>query len=153
MNGVKNVLSGTASSVSSALSGVVNAITAPFKKGYEEAKKWWNKAKNLGGAAGGDPLDEAYGGDPLDLLTGQPFNVSTGGYTIVESETTLNVNETLTLDLQNVPNSVNEAELMVWLKSAVGDKGLIRTLVENKDFQALDSKMKESLAKKNARRV
>ena len=153
VSGVKNVLSGTASSVSSALSGVVNAITAPFKKGYEEAKKWWNKAKNLGGAAGGDPLDEAYGGDPLDLLTGQPFNISTGGYTIVESETTLNVNETLTLDLQNVPNSVNEAELMVWLKSAVGDKGLIRTLVENKDFQALDSKMKESLAKKSARRM
>ena len=153
VSGVKNVLSGTASSVSSALSGVVNAITAPFKKGYEEAKKWWNKAKNLGGAAGGDPLDEAYGGDPLDLLTGQPFNISTGGYTIVESETTLNVNETLTLDLKNVPNSVNEAELMVWLKSAVGDKGLIRTLVENKDFQALDSKMKESLAKKNARRM
>ena len=160
VSGVSDKLSGIGGRITSALSGVVNAFTKPFKDAYNSVKEWVGKIKSkasevpvIGGAFGGDPLDEAYGGDPLDLLTGQPFNISTGGYTIVESETTLNVNETLTLDLQNVPNSVNEAELMVWLKSAVGDKGLIRTLVENKDFQALDSKMKESLAKKNARRV
>ena len=160
VSGVSDKLSGIGGRITSALSGVVNAFTKPFKDAYNNVKEWVGKIKSkaseipvIGGAFGGDPLDEAYGGDPLDLLTGQPFNISTGGYTIVESETTLNVNETLTLDLQNVPNSVNEAELMVWLKSAVGDKGLIRTLVENKDFQALDSKMKESLAKKNARRV
>ena len=160
VSGVSDKLSGIGGRITSALSGVVNAFTKPFKDAYNSVKEWVGKIKSkasevpvIGGAFGGDPLDEAYGGDPLDLLTGQPFNISTGGYTIVESETTLNVNETLTLDLQNVPNSVNEAELMVWLKSAVGDKGLIRTLVENKDFQALDSKMKESLAKKNARRM
>ena len=160
VSGVSDKLSGIGGRITSALRGVVNAFTKPFKDAYNAVAKWVGKIKSkaseipvIGGAFGGDPLDEAYGGDPLDLLTGQPFNISTGGYTIVESETTLNVNETLTLDLQNVPNSVNEAELMVWLKSAVGDKGLIRTLVENKDFQALDSKMKESLAKKNARRV
>ena len=160
VSGVSDKLSGIGGRITSALSGVVNAFTKPFKDAYNSVKEWVGKIKSkasevpvIGGAFGGDPLDEAYGGDPLDLLTGQPFNISTGGYTIVESETTLNVNETLTLDLKNVPNSVNEAELMVWLKSAVGDKGLIRTLVENKDFQALDSKMKESLAKKNARRM
>jgi len=41
---------------------------------------------------------------------------------------------------------------MNWLQTAIGDKGLIRTLVENSDFQDMDMKVKQTLFKKNARR-
>ena len=164
---VHNKLSGISSKISSALSGVVNAFTKPFKDAYSGVKEWVGKIKskasevpslNLG--AGGDYPDEitgslAAGGDystSLDVLNGKPFEINTGEYVVEEQDLNINVNEVIMLDLANVPNNLDKDELMNWLQTAIGDKGLIRTLVENSDFQDMDMKVKQTLFKKNARR-
>lgn len=164
---VHNKLSGISSKISSALSGVVNAFTKPFKDAYSAVADWVGKIKskaseatglNLG--AGGDYPDEitgavAAGGDyntTLDVLNGKPFEINTGEYVVEEQDLNINVNEIIMLDLANVPNNLDKDELMNWLQTAIGDKGLIRTLVENSDFQDLDMKVKQTLFKKNARR-
>lgn len=167
VSGVSDKLSGIGGSISSALSGVVDAFTKPFKDAYEGVKKWVGKIKskasevtglNLG--AGGDYPDEitgavAAGGDyntALDVLNGKPFEINTGEYVVEEQDLNINVNEVIMLDLANVPNNLDKDELMNWLQTAIGDKGLIRTLVENSDFQDMDMKVKQTLFKKNARR-
>ena len=167
VRGVSDKLSGIGGSISSALSGVVDAFTKPFKDAYEGVKKWVGKIKskasevtglNLG--AGGDYPDEitgsiAAGGDyntALDVLNGKPFEINTGEYVVEEQDLNINVNEVIMLDLANVPNNLDKDELMNWLQTAIGDKGLIRTLVENSDFQDMDMKVKQTLFKKNARR-
>ena len=167
VSGVSDKLSGIGGSISSALSGVVDAFTKPFKDAYEGVKKWVGKIKskasevtglNLG--AGGDYPDEitgavAAGGDyntALDVLNGKPFEINTGEYVVEEQDLNINVNEVIMLDLANVPNNLDRDELMNWLQTAIGDKGLIRTLVENSDFQDMDMKVKQTLFKKNARR-
>ena len=164
---VYNKISGIPSKISSALGGVIDAITKPFKDAYEGVKKWVGKIKskasevtglNLG--AGGDYPDEitgsiAAGGDyntALDVLNGKPFEINTGEYVVEEQDLNINVNEVIMLDLANVPNNLDKDELMNWLQTAIGDKGLIRTLVENSDFQDMDMKVKQTLFKKNARR-
>ena len=164
---VYNKISGIPSKISSALGGVISAITKPFKDAYEGVKKWVGKIKskasevtglNLG--AGGDYPDEitgavAAGGDyntALDVLNGKPFEINTGEYVVEEQDLNINVNEVIMLDLANVPNNLDKDELMNWLQTAIGDKGLIRTLVENSDFQDMDMKVKQTLFKKNARR-
>ena len=164
---VHNKISGISSKISSALSGVVNAFTKPFKDAYEGVKEWVGKIKskasevtglNLG--AGGDYPDEitgsvAAGGDystALDVLNGKLFEINTGEYVVEEQDLNINVNEVIMLDLANVPNNLDKDELMNWLQTAIGDKGLIRTLVENSDFQDMDMKVKQTLFKKNARR-
>ena len=167
VSGVSDKLSGIGGSISSALSGVVDAFTKPFKDAYEGVKKWVGKIKskasevtglNLG--AGGDYPDEitgavAAGGDyntALDVLNGKPFEINTGEYVVEEQDLNINVNEVIMLDLANVPKNIDKDELMNWLQTAIGDKGLIRTLVENSDFQDMDMKVKQTLFKKNARR-
>ena len=164
---VHNKLSGISSKISSALSGVVNAFTKPFKDAYSAVADWVGKIKskaseatglNLG--AGGDYPDEitgsiAAGGDyntALDVLNGKPFEINTGEYVVEEQDLNINVNEIIMLDLANVPSNIDKDELMNWLQTAIGDKGLIRTLVENSDFQDMDMKVKQTLFKKNARR-
>ena len=164
---VHNKISGISSKISSALSGVVNAFTKPFKDAYSAVADWVGKIKskasevtglNLG--AGGDYPDEitgsiAAGGDyntALDVLNGKPFEINTGEYVVEEQDLNINVNEVIMLDLANVPNNLDKDELMNWLQTAIGDKGLIRTLVENSDFQDMDMKVKQTLFKKNARR-
>ena len=164
---VYNKISGIPSKISSALGGVISAITKPFKDAYEGVKEWVGKIKskasevtglNLG--AGGDYPDEitgaiAAGGDyntALDVLNGKPCEINTGEYVVEEQDLNINVNEVIMLDLANVPNNLDKDELMNWLQTAIGDKGLIRTLVENSDFQDMDMKVKQTLFKKNARR-
>ena len=164
---VYNKISGIPSKISSALGGVIDAITKPFKDAYEGVKEWVGKIKskasevtglNLG--AGGDYPDEitgavAAGGDyntALDVLNGKLFEINTGEYVVEEQDLNINVNEVIMLDLANVPNNLDKDELMNWLQTAIGDKGLIRTLVENSDFQDMDMKVKQTLFKKNARR-
>lgn len=109
-----------------------------------------DRAGRAGELVGSSIVD---GFNSVDLQSGELFDARSGLYVVGEAESTINLNETLTLDLKNVPSNLDSDELMRWLKSAVGDKGLIRTLVENRDFQELDRKMKETLAKKAGRRM
>ena len=60
VNGAYNTLTSLPGKIASALSGVVDAITQPFKKGYEDAKKWWDKMTQL-------KMPNFYAGEPLDI--------------------------------------------------------------------------------------
>lgn len=166
VTGIYNGLKDAPSKAASALSGIVNKITKPFSDALTKVKNLVGQISNQSAkvnqhGAGGDPLDElmsgalAAGGDTetaVDLITNNEFDVQTGAYVIEEQDVNLNVDEHITLDLKNVPASISEEELMLWLRNAIGDKGLIRVLVENNDFQSLDMKVKEQLMKKAARR-
>ena len=112
---------------------------------------------NISGAAGkaaglvGSSIVDGFDSGARDLTTGKLFDARTGEF-IENTDNTLNINETITLDLKNIPSNLDHDELMKWLKTAVGDKGLIRILVENNDFQELDMKVKQTLVKKAGRR-
>ena len=115
--------------ITSALSGVVEAIVKPFRDAYNQAKSWWDQIANLGssGPQGGD----AYGGD---------FVSAYGGDYTVSDNLTLEHNLNINLSL-DAPSHINTEQL----GEILSDRGFIRELVNNRDFQILDSQAKERL--------
>lgn len=146
VTGVVGILQGLPGKISSALSGVASAITGPFKSAYDsvcgvvdsiksKVQEGMNAIANLGsGAAGGDL---AAGGDIV------PLAAAGGEYNVVESKQTVEVkgSATLILDLANVPAHIDTNTLIKMLS----DKNVLRALVENRDFQSLDSSVKDRL--------
>ena len=151
VSGVSDKLSGIGGSITSALSGVVNAFTKPFKDAYTAVKEWVGKIKDkasevpvIGGAFGGEdlPLGGAYGGE--DLTSTQVKSIEK-----MEIHTTNDVN--LSLDLRNVPAGIDENVLRNALVESLTDKSVLSVLVNNNDFQALDSRAKSRILARNNR--
>jgi len=131
------------------LSGITNAITKPFTDAYNrvcnEVDKIKAKANSITGGIfnfGGEEL--AYGG--LDLID-TPNSLSS--YTTTKLEVKNDV--TLTLDLKNVPQGMNEELLYSAIKESFTDKTVLNALVNNNDFQSLDNKVKRRISMKNNR--
>ena len=159
VTGVVNILTGLPGKISGALSGVVSAITQPFKSAYDsvvgvvdniksKVQEGMNAIANLGGAAGGDlaaggdivPL--AAGGDMIATdVYGQDFNVSNGEYVIDRGPIEVNEKFTVVLDLINVPAHIDTDTLIRMLR----DPAVLRAIVENRDFQSLDAKVKQQI--------
>ena len=130
------------------LSGLADKLTGPFQsayksitgwaqKTYQDAQKWYNSIKPKsggGGAAGG-----------LDLLD-TPL-------TSTHDTMKVDVNEKIdiVLDLRNVPSGMDESLLRETLNETVQSKEFISALVNNKDFQSLDSKVKSRISAKQNR--
>ena len=151
VSGVSDKLSGIGGSITSALSGVVNAFTKPFKDAYDAVADWVGKNKRkasevpvIGGAFGGEdlPLGGAYGGEDLT-----PSQVS--GIERMEIHTTNDVN--LNLDLRNVPSNIDENVLRNALIESLTDKSVLSVLVNNNDFQSLDNRAKARILARNNR--
>ena len=156
VSGVVGRFSSLPSQISSALSGVVSAITQPFRSAYDSVCSIVDNIKSkvqdglsslsqitgFGGdtAAGGD-MPSAYGGDIL------PANVeytASGNSTVtVEGEVT----ERLILDFQNVPSHIDTDELI----KAMQDKKVLASIARNRDFQSIDSKVKNEIIGKSKR--
>ena len=138
-------LSGIGSSITSALSGVVSAFTKPFKDAYDNVVEWVGKIKDkasdipvIGGAFGGlDLLDTPSGNAPVS----------------VDDTLTLNVNNNLdlTLDLRNVPSSIDEALLHELVVDTLTDKQVLGLMVNNPDFQELDGRAKSRILARSNR--
>ena len=151
VSGVSDKLSGIGGSISSALSGVVNAFTKPFKDAYDAVADWVGKIKRkasevpvIGGAFGGEdlPIGGAYGGE--DLTSTQVRSIEK-----MEIHTTNDVN--LSLDLKNVPSNIDENVLRNALVEGLTDKSVLSVLVNNNDFQSLDNRAKARILARNNR--
>lgn len=138
VNGAYNTLIGLPGKITSALSGVVDAIAQPFKKGYEDAKKWIDSIKNLK-----IPNPAARGGEPLDITGSNSLSISSSdnGPIIIED----NIN--LTVDLKNIPAGMSADTLI----TALQDKNVLNALVSNRDFQSLDAQVKQKISLKKMR--
>ena len=136
VNGAYNTLTSLPGKIASALSGVVDAITQPFKKGYEDAKKWWDKMTQL-------KMPNFYAGEPLDITGSNSLSISSSdnGPIIIED----NIN--LTVDLKNVPAGMSADTLI----TALQDKNVLNALVSNRDFQSLDAQVKQKINLKKMR--
>ena len=130
------------------LSGITSAIVAPFQNAYNSVVGWVDKIKAkaksipvIGGAFGGEDL--AFGGE--DLIAP---NLGYG-----KEELTVNMNQdlTLTLDLKNVPNNIDETLLHNLVVTTLTDKDVINQLVNNDDFQNMDRKVKARIISRQNR--
>jgi len=149
VDNVGNTLSDMPNKVASALGGVASAIAKPFEEAYNRVAdlvgKIKDKASELSGislpAMGGDlPMDGdlPMGGD-LSVSSGSPRSGGVPGSS--DSPMVLDHNLNVTLDFSNVPGHISTEQLV----SALTDKGVIRELVNNRDFQLLDNQAKERL--------
>jgi phage-related protein len=138
--------------VASALSGVASAFVRPFQDAWNRIQPILDSIKNgiaqIAGAAGGD----AAGGD-IPMAAGGDSDVSSliggnGEYTVEHDENiTVDENITLTFDLKNVPGHIDERTLI----SMLNDKKVIKSIVENREFQRLDQKVKDRILAKTRR--
>ena len=143
---VVNGFSGLPGKISSALSGVVSAITQPFQNAYDNlcgivdniVSKASEAMSAISGAQGGEKHIPAQGGEK---------NISTMGGDITgtgSSSVDYNLNINLSVD---APRHINTEQL----GEILTDRGFIRELVNNRDFQLLDSQAKAKMNLKNGR--
>ena len=137
VSAIVNQLSNVPGQVSSALSGVAGAIEGALSSALDTARSYVDRINstlnNIRNPKGGESAD----GRTSLLLDDK------GTATIKVDNSPIKVEEdiNIVLDLQNVPSSMDEAVLVSMLQ----DKGVIRALVENREFQRLDATVKERL--------
>lgn len=129
VSGAVSTISSLPNKIASALNGLVEAIVKPFREAYNKAKEYWDQITSMGGARGGD-LPSAMGGD----LPG------VSSYTSSSNEVSLEHNLNINLNI-DAPGHINTEQL----GEILSDRGFIRELVNNRDFQLLDSEAKERL--------
>ena len=148
---ITSPFSGVVSAISGALSGVVNAITAPFRAAYNAVKPIIDNIKSGIDMITNLPFGgEAYGGESaVDANNGRSFNVNTGQYVVDVDNSPLVIedNINLNLDLKNVPSNINTSQLI----EALTNQDVLNALVDNRDFQDLDARVKQRLNLKNVR--
>ena len=137
-NGIKNI----------SISSITDKITKPFRDAYDSVVKWVDKIKDkakeatkdipiVGGFFGGEDLN-FYGGEDL-IYSNEKLSVD------------MNQNINLSLDLRNVPSGLDERQLAGLINETLDSKEFINRLVNNPDFQSLDSKVKQRIVLKSNR--
>ena len=140
VSAITSPFSGVAGAISGALGGVVGAITAPFKRAWENLKPIVDKIKGaMKIVQGGWGGEEANGRESLLIGAGNK------GYTVDNSP--VKVEQTLTLDFQNVPSHISTSQLI----SALTDRNVLDALTSNSDFQTMDNRVKQRILLKNNR--
>ena len=135
VDGAAGALAALPGRIASALGGVVDAIVKPFRDAYNAAKQVWDKIVNM---ANNTPSVSAQGGDAM----GGDWAPMGGDFEVSSNDTvTLEHNLNISLDLANVPSHISTEQLV----SALTDRNVLRELVNNRDFQLLDSRAKERL--------
>ena len=86
----------------------------------------------------------------IDVNTGKEFNINTGEYYEVDNnmEVTVKQEHEFIFDFRNVPEWIDTDKIISLMRDAIKDKTLIKELVSNPDFQALDSQIKERILRK-----
>lgn len=151
VTGIKNKLTGVPSAVYNKLIGIKDKIRQALSKAYDTAKTWVNKIKktisNVGGgmnAFGG--ADLAYGGEDLETPTTKITTKS-------NDKLDVNMKQSLDIiiDLKNIPSGIDESLLYNVVVDTLNRKEVINQLVNNNDFQSLDSKVKAKIIAKSKR--
>ena len=149
VSAVTSNLSGLPGKVYSNLIGIRDKISSALSAAYNKAKEWAGKIKSTissisGGAYAGFDIEGVGNG-----FAGFDIEGVGNGYEISNSNSPIevNVNESITLDLANVPAHIDTDTLIRFLS----DKDVLRALTSNKDFQELDAKVKQRINLKMAR--
>ena len=131
------------------IDSITGKLTKPFKDAWDSIKKTIQKIKDrandipvIGGAFGGEDLS-FYGGE--DLVT------KSSSYSTEKLSVDMNQNINLSLDLRNVPSGLDERTLAGLINETLDSKEFINRLVNNPDFQSLDSKVKQRIVLKSNR--
>lgn len=127
------------------LSSLTDKIFGPVRDAYDKIKDKVDQIKKkikeipvVGGFFGGEDLS-FYGGSDLTSYSTEKLSVD------------MNHNINLSLDLRNVPPSMDEGQLVGLINETLDSKEFINRLVNNPDFQSLDNKVKQRIVLKTNR--
>lgn len=176
INNIRALFAALPGRIRSAISSLVNIITAPFRNAYSGVTSAVNRIKsyvqgltniNLSGITNAivKPFTDAYNRvvNEVNKIKAKASELS-GGLIALGGEDLvayggegMNVNMkqdiNLTLDLKNVPQNIDEATLHAVVVDTLTDKGVISLLVNNDDFQTMDNRVKSRmLARQNRAR-
>ena len=86
----------------------------------------------------------------VDIGTGQAFDIRTGEYYEVEDnlEVTVKQEHEFVFSFKDVPEWIDTDKLLALIKKCMSDKTVIKELVSNPDFQALDNQVKTRILRK-----
>lgn len=136
------------------ISEIVDKIVQPFKDAYEGVKKQVEKIKEKAkevpsnvGRGGLGVLGAFFGGEDLEFYGGSDLT----SYSTEKLSVDMNQNINLSLDLRNVPSGLDERQLAGLINETLDSKEFINRLVNNPDFQSLDSKVKQRIVLKSNR--
>lgn len=129
------------------ISSITNTLTQPFTAAYsriaKEVDKIKQKAKGipiLGNALGG--VDLAYGGVDLpELVTSRNDDLNVN----------MNQNLNISLDLENVPDGIDQELLHQVVVNTITNRDVINQLVSSNDFQVMDNRVKARMISRNNR--
>lgn len=129
------------------ISAVTSKLTQPFTDAYNRIVKEVDKIKAqaksipvIGGYFGG--VDLAYGGVDLpELVTSRNDDLNVN----------MNQNLNISLDLENVPDGIDQELLHQVVVNTITNRDVINQLVSSNDFQMIDNRVKAKMISRNNR--
>ena len=146
VNSIGSAFRGLPGRITSAVGGVTNAISRPFTNAYNKIIGIVNKIKAKASSIGNISLPSFWGGEDLEFYGGSDLTYSNEKLSV-----DMNQNINLSLDLRNVPPSMDERQLAGLINETLDSKEFINRLVNNPDFQSLDNKVKQRIVLKSNR--
>ena len=144
---IKNVVGGI-KNVS--ISGVTSKITQPISNAYTKIVGIVSKIKSKIREIENNPLGAIGFGFDIEGMM-EEINQLKNQSLSSSDEITIAHNIDFLFDFRNLPEGISEDQLIRMLESAITDKSVINQLVNNPDFQSLDSKVKSRIMLKNNR--
>ena len=131
------------------IGGLTSKLTKPVSDAYTKIaktvgdiiKKIKSIPSNIPGVGG------FFGGEDLEFSGGSDLT----SYSTEKLSVDMNQNINLSLDLRNVPSGLDERTLAGLINETLDSKEFINRLVNNPDFQSLDSKVKQRIVLKSNR--
>ena len=93
----------------------------------------------------------AFGFDIEGILEELGYTNNMNSYSVSDENININHDINFKFDFTNLPEGTTEDQLVSMLQSAITDKSVINTLVNNPDFQSIDSRVKNKIALKQGR--
>ena len=146
---VGNIIKKAESITNISLSGLKKKLTKPFTDAWDSISKTVESIKKKASSIGNISLPSFWGGEDLEFYGGEDLTPSS--YTTEKLSVDMNQNINLSLDLRNVPPSMDERQLAGLINETLDSKEFINRLVNNPDFQSLDSKVKQRIVLKSNR--
>ena len=146
---------GSIRSVTNALSGGINIgsitskLTAPFTNAYNRIVGIVNQIKAKANSI--PVIGGAFGFDIEGILEELGYTNNMNSYSVSDENININHDINFKFDFTNLPEGTTEDQLVAMLQSAITDKSVINTLVNNPDFQSIDSRVKNKIALKQGR--
>ena len=146
VNSIGSAFRGLPGRITGAVGGVTNAISRPFTNAYNKIIGIVDKIKAKAASIGNISLPSFWGGEDLSFYGGSDLTYSNDRLSV-----DMNQNINLSLDLRNVPSTMDERALAGMINETLDSKEFITRLVNNPDFQSLDGKVKQRIVLKSNR--